>query len=159
MVDVGGVAQVYGGTFPAHSWHDLMSNALASQPAAYFTPPNYALLPAPHYITSPSLVAADVLNHNTVAGCSTTNPYSSYNSNSYTNPCGTGQTGTPTTNGNGSRYRYQYSPPTTGYRYRYSPPATYAPRYTPPPTQPPATAPPATRAPTPTTPPKKSHHP
>ena len=42
MLDVGGVGEVYGGTFPAHTWHDFMSNALANLPAVPFTPPNYA---------------------------------------------------------------------------------------------------------------------
>ena len=32
MVDVGGVGEVYGGTFPAHTWHDFMTSA-AGQPA------------------------------------------------------------------------------------------------------------------------------
>ena len=64
MVNVGGVAQVYGGTFPAITWRDFMSSALANQPGIGFTPPNYGALPAPIYITSPSLVKDDVLNHN-----------------------------------------------------------------------------------------------
>jgi penicillin-binding protein 1A len=64
MVNVGGVGQVYGGTFPAHTWHDFMTAALASQPVLGFTPPNYAGLAAPHFITSPGLVRDDVLDHN-----------------------------------------------------------------------------------------------
>ncbi len=141
MLDVGGVGEVYGGTFPARTWHDFMSNALANLPAVPFTPPNFALLPAPHYITSASLVAADVLDHNSVAGCS---GYSSYNYNSY---CSTGQTGTGPNNGSGNRYRYGYSPPVTT--------RSYAPRATQPPvTQPPAAPPPTTKKPT-----KKSRHP
>jgi membrane peptidoglycan carboxypeptidase len=66
MVDVGGVGQVYGGTFPAHTWQTFMSSALAGLPAVPFTPTNYALLPYPKYITSPSLVQDDVLDHNFV---------------------------------------------------------------------------------------------
>ncbi len=66
MIDVGGVGQVYGGTFPAHTWHDFMTAALANQPVINFTPPNYALFPPAHYVTSPGLVADDVRNHNTV---------------------------------------------------------------------------------------------
>ncbi len=54
MLDVGGVGQVYGGTFPAHTWHDFMSQTLASAPVVPFTPPNYGALPAPKFITSPS---------------------------------------------------------------------------------------------------------
>jgi len=64
MVDVGGAPQVYGGTFPAHTWHDFMIAALNGQPVLQFTPPNMGLLPAPHYITSPALVRDDVLDHN-----------------------------------------------------------------------------------------------
>jgi membrane peptidoglycan carboxypeptidase len=66
MTNVGGVGQVYGGTFPAQTWHDFMTAALANQPVIDFTPPNYALFPPAHYITSPGLVAADVRDHNTV---------------------------------------------------------------------------------------------
>ncbi|MGH9057343.1 MAG: transglycosylase domain-containing protein [Acidimicrobiales bacterium] len=66
MVDVGGFAQVYGGTFPAETWRFFMSDALAGAPALGFSPPNYSILPAPHYITSPSLVRDDVLDHNQV---------------------------------------------------------------------------------------------
>jgi penicillin-binding protein 1A len=66
MVDVGGVGQVYGGTFPAHTWKDFMTAALANQPSVPFTPLNSSLLPASLYITSPSLVHDDVLDHNTV---------------------------------------------------------------------------------------------
>jgi membrane peptidoglycan carboxypeptidase len=65
MVDVGGVGQVYGGTFPAHTWKDFMTAALANQPSIPFTPLNSSLLPASLYITSPSLVHDDVLDHNT----------------------------------------------------------------------------------------------
>ena len=64
MVNVGGIPQVYGGTFPAHTWHDFMTGALAAAPIAGFVPPNMAALPPPIYITSPSLVHDDVLDHN-----------------------------------------------------------------------------------------------
>ncbi len=57
MYDVGGVAEVYGGTFPTVTWHDFMATALADQPVLDFAPLNNALLPSTHYITSPSLVA------------------------------------------------------------------------------------------------------
>ena len=67
MLDVGGVYQVYGGTFPAITWHDYMSAALANDPAVDFPALDYALLPYSHYITSTSLVEDDVLDHNTVA--------------------------------------------------------------------------------------------
>jgi penicillin-binding protein 1A len=55
---------VYGGTFPTHTWHDFMSLALVDQPVEPFTPPDYAILPAAKYITSPGLVRDDVLDHN-----------------------------------------------------------------------------------------------
>ena len=64
MVNVGGAPQVYGGTFPAHTWHDFMLSALGSQTWIPFSPPNMAALPPPKYITSPSLVHDDVLDHN-----------------------------------------------------------------------------------------------
>lgn len=64
MVNVGGLGQVYGGTFPAITWHDFMSVALANQPVLGFNSPNFGLLPGPVYVTSPSLVQDDVLDHN-----------------------------------------------------------------------------------------------
>jgi membrane peptidoglycan carboxypeptidase len=64
MFDVGGVGEVYGGTFPTITWHAFMAAALANQPVLAFAPLDTALLPRAHYITSPSLVADDVLNHN-----------------------------------------------------------------------------------------------
>jgi membrane peptidoglycan carboxypeptidase len=66
MYDVGGIT-VYGATYPAHTWHDFAAAALANQPALPFPPANYGLLPATKYITSPSLVADDVLDHNYAA--------------------------------------------------------------------------------------------
>jgi penicillin-binding protein 1A len=64
MYGVGGVGEVYGGTFPAITWHDFMSAALANQPVLDFAPLDNALLPRSHFITSASLVADDVLDHN-----------------------------------------------------------------------------------------------
>jgi penicillin-binding protein 1A len=64
MQNVGGVGQVYGGTFPAHTWHDFMSQVLSGLPVAPFAPPNFGALPAPKYITSPGLVRDDALDHN-----------------------------------------------------------------------------------------------
>ncbi len=64
MYGVGGVGEVYGGTFPAITWHDFMASALANQPALSFAPLDNALLPPSHFITSASLVADDVLDHN-----------------------------------------------------------------------------------------------
>ena len=61
MSDVGGIA-VYGGTYPAHTWHDYMAAALGSQPVAGF-PALPSNLPS-RYITSPGLVANDALAHN-----------------------------------------------------------------------------------------------
>ncbi len=147
MLDVGGVGQVYGGTFPAHTWHDFMSNAVGNLPVLGFTPPNYALLPAPHYITSASLVAADVLDHN-FPGCpfnssNLFNPPGSSNSFNALYPFCTGQTArTPPT-------AAPSNPPPT-------PPPTVAP-----PTPPPTVArhtPPPTRRPVTTLPPRKKHH-
>lgn len=64
MVDIDGVGQVYGGTFPATTWRDFMAATLAGQPALDFPSLDSALLPPSRYITSPSLVADDVLDHN-----------------------------------------------------------------------------------------------
>ena len=64
MVDVGGVGQVYGGTFPAHTWRDFMTAALAGLPSVPFAAPDSGQLPYSHYITSPALVHDDVLDHN-----------------------------------------------------------------------------------------------
>jgi penicillin-binding protein 1A len=147
MLNVGGVGEVYGGTFPARTWHDFMSSALANLPAVPFALPNFALLPAPHYITSASLVAADVLNHNTVAGCANYNPYSPYSAYNPYSTCTGAPPGSATANGSGRANRY-------------SPPVTTR-TYTPPPTHPPATQPPATRTPPTTQKPvtKRSRHP
>lgn len=76
MVDVGGLGEVYGGTFPAITWRNFMAAALAGQPALDFTPLNYALLPYTHYITSISLQEDDVLDHNAVGA--TYYPYPGY---------------------------------------------------------------------------------
>ena len=157
MLDVGGVGEVYGGTFPAHTWHDFMANALANLPAAPFTPPNYALLPAAHYITSASLVAADVLDHNSVAGCpGSTYGYNSYNSynNGYNTYCTGAQSGNgTTTNGNRSTNQTPANQTPANHDPGQQPPVTQPPVTQPPVTQPPATPPPAT------TPAKKTRHP
>jgi penicillin-binding protein 1A len=81
MTDVGGVPQVYGGTFPASTWHDFMSAALANQPVVGFTPPDFSQLPPPVCVTSPSLVQDDALDHN--SGCG--NPFPSSYGNNYGN--------------------------------------------------------------------------
>jgi len=81
MYDVGGVYEVYGGTFPTITWHDFMAAALADQPVLDFAPLNRATLPPTHFITSPSLVADDVLDHNGGGyGCYNSSYKSSYNS-------------------------------------------------------------------------------
>ena len=82
MLDVGGVGQVYGGTFPAHTWHDFMSQTLAGRAGRAVYAPQLRALPAPNYITSPALVHDDVLDHN--FGYTTPSPNS--NSNSTTRP-------------------------------------------------------------------------
>jgi penicillin-binding protein 1A len=96
---------VYGGTYPTRTWHDFMSQALGGWPVVAFTPPNYASLPAPKYITSPSLVRDDVLDHN--FGGFTRAPANGHGSSSpTTNPQTTGPSSTvppvttvPTTRG------------------------------------------------------------
>lgn len=68
MSDVGGIA-VYGGTYPAQTWHDFMAAALAADPVMSFlaVPGN---LPPSKFITSPGLVADDALNHGQPLGTS-----------------------------------------------------------------------------------------
>ena len=55
---------VYGADYPAETWHAFETQILAGLPVLKFPTPNRALVPASHYITSPSLVADDVLDHN-----------------------------------------------------------------------------------------------
>jgi membrane peptidoglycan carboxypeptidase len=57
-------APVYGADYPARTWHDYAAAVLAAQPATPFPALDTAALPAAHYITSPSLVADDVTDHN-----------------------------------------------------------------------------------------------
>ena len=40
MTDVGGLSSVFGGTFPATTWQDIMSSIVASQPVQYFDNPD-----------------------------------------------------------------------------------------------------------------------
>ncbi len=91
MVDVGGYGAVYGGDFPTATWRDFAAAVLGPQPVVNFPLLNNALLPPSKYVTSPSLVADDVLDHN--GGY-----YSSYGNNQprygYTQPT------------------YSYTPPT-----------------------------------------------
>ncbi len=61
MTWVGGI-RVYGGTYPAITWRLYMALALAHAPSEAF--PRARPLPRGGYITTPSLVADDVLNHN-----------------------------------------------------------------------------------------------
>ena len=64
MYALGGYAEVYGADFPAQTWHDFMSYALADLPVVPFPAPDPDLLPLTKYITSPGLVQDDVLDHN-----------------------------------------------------------------------------------------------
>ena len=60
MSDVGGIP-VYGGTYPARTWHDYMAAALAGQPVVGFPPPP-ANLPST-YISSPGFPASNAANY------------------------------------------------------------------------------------------------
>lgn len=71
MSDVGGIA-VYGGTYPARTWHDYSATVLADAPPVGFPPPP-ANLPS-RFITSPGLVANDALDHNQPPGGSNPAP-------------------------------------------------------------------------------------
>ncbi len=119
---------VYGADYPARTWHDFSAAALANDPSVPLPQAQSSLLPAPKYITSPSLVADDVLDHN-----------GAYSSNNGSGTGGTGYYTTPTTS------PYRYTAPVT------SPPATSPPATAPPATAPPATTPPATTPPGTTT--------
>jgi len=66
MIDLGIYSAVQGADYPARTWHDLMQTALASLPVVTFTPPDYGLMPATKFITSPGLVEDDVLDHNSI---------------------------------------------------------------------------------------------
>jgi membrane peptidoglycan carboxypeptidase len=57
-------APVYGADFPTRTWYAFDSQALANQPSVPLPSPDPALVPPSRYVTSPSLVADDVLNHN-----------------------------------------------------------------------------------------------
>lgn len=109
-----GFGYVYGANFPAETWHTFMAQALADQPVVDLPPVDYADLPPTKYITSPSLVADDVLDHNGEGGsCGYYASYSSYGgcssqSSYYSNGYGSGSGyTTPTTAGN------PHVPPTT----------------------------------------------
>ena len=124
---INGVA-VYGADYPARTWHDYSAAALASSPPEPLPQADSSLLPPTKYVTSPSLVADDVLDHNN-GGYSGSPPGGS---TSYLSPPVTSSPATtpPAT-----------TPPST------APPATAPPATSPPATSPPATSPPATAPP------------
>lgn len=66
-IQINGVP-VYGANYPAETWHTFATTILAGQPPLAFLPPNPALVRRTAYITSPSLVADDVLDHNRPPG-------------------------------------------------------------------------------------------
>jgi membrane peptidoglycan carboxypeptidase len=77
---------VYGANFPAETWHTFMAAAMANDPVVGFPAVNYATIPPTKYVTSPSLVADDVTNHNGMGSGNYTGysgGYSNYNSCSY----------------------------------------------------------------------------
>ena len=121
---------VYGADYPARTWHDFSTVALASQPVEQLPGVTWSLMPASRYITSNSLVHDDVLDHNAgYYNCSQyPSPYGYQGSYGYGYGC-YGGSGTATT-----------TPPVT------SPRTTLAPG-----TVPTATTTPTTKATTPTT--------
>lgn len=129
---INGVA-VYGADYPAQTWHDFTAAALASSPPEPLPQLASSLLPAPKFITSPSLVAADVLDHNAAGSGGSSTPGGG-NGNSTPSQSGTVP---PTTTPAGT------SPTTTPTSQVTAPPATSPPSTTPPTTAPPATPPPA----------------
>jgi penicillin-binding protein 1A len=104
MTDVGGIGQVYGGTFPAHTWHDYMASVLANAPVLQFPPLDNSSLPAPKFITSPGLVRDDALDHNYVAPPPPPTPVNN------SPPTSSGTATTPTTKASPSTTT---APPTT----------------------------------------------
>jgi penicillin-binding protein 1A len=54
MENIKGVAKVFGGTLPAATWKDYMSQALAGVPPSKFPPPPRGAKPAPATATTPS---------------------------------------------------------------------------------------------------------
>lgn len=99
---------VYGAGYPARTWHDYTSAALGDTPAVNLPQPSS--FPPSHYITSPSLVADDVLDHN--------NGY-------YAGHNGSGQSEGGTNSTTPAPYTYINSPPPT------SPPVSTPPDTTP----------------------------
>ncbi|MGI8493295.1 MAG: transglycosylase domain-containing protein [Acidimicrobiales bacterium] len=63
-IQIPGYGQVFGGTFPAETWHDFMIQALAGAPAVPFPLPDYSQIPPGTYIDSPSLRKDDHTGHN-----------------------------------------------------------------------------------------------
>ena len=47
LVNVKGLARVFGGTLPAKTWHDFMNRALEGKPTSDFAPPAAPLVPPP----------------------------------------------------------------------------------------------------------------
>jgi membrane peptidoglycan carboxypeptidase len=114
-----GFGYVYGANFPARTWHDYSSAVLANDPVEQLPGVIPGLLPPTRFITSPGLVADDVLDHNGggTSQCSSSNYYSY----GYYNGCPTypyGGSTTPTTSG-------VNAPPTT--RPAKHPPKTTSP--------------------------------
>ena len=56
--NINGVPMVYGGTIPAETWHNFMSEALKGQPVENFVPPNAPTCSNPYATTTSSTVPA-----------------------------------------------------------------------------------------------------
>jgi penicillin-binding protein 1A len=91
-----GFGYVYGANFPAETWHTFMSAALAADPVVDLPSVENGLLPPTKFITSPSLVADDVLDHNASGSGCYYSPYS-YQYGNYSGYCSTPYRTTPAT--------------------------------------------------------------
>jgi membrane peptidoglycan carboxypeptidase len=109
--------EVYGANYPAETWHDFMSYALADLPILQFPPPDYALMSAPKFITSPGLVADDVLDHNYAAPPPTVPSPTATTVTPSTLPTTGTTTATTTTTGTGGPPTSGPGPPTTGHHH------------------------------------------
>ncbi len=124
---------VYGADYPARTWHDFSAAALANDPPLPLPQVQPGTLPPSKYITSPSLVAADVLDHNTVYTPS--------------NGSGSGSSGNSSGSGSGSSGGVSGTTPPTTSSPATTPPTTSPPVVTTPATSPPASAPPGQAGP------------
>jgi len=64
----GYAGQVFGGDYPATTWHDFMTSALAGQPDLSFAQPNPSLIPPGKVIQSPGTGGVSIYGYNPITG-------------------------------------------------------------------------------------------